>query len=139
MIALWIAVAHAEPAVDVKVKLSTKGDDVSFDLSQIEARADRPLNITFVNRASADSGITHNVVVLMPGAEAAVIQRLADRGYQIEAFEKDPDVLGFGHALAPGASETLVVRFPGPGTYPYVCLMPGHADMMGMRGDIVVR
>jgi uncharacterized cupredoxin-like copper-binding protein len=40
--------------------------------------------------------------------------------------------------LARGQSQALVVTFPKPGRYPYLCTVTGHADA-GMKGILTVR
>ena len=130
--------ASAGP-VRVDVVLSTRGDDISFDKQLIEVPSGRRLEITFKNEASERSAITHNTVVLLPGTETETFRRLHDVSFDLSQMAGDPGILALGTTLAPGDSETLSLRFPGPGSYPFVCLMPGHGDMMGMRGIIVVR
>ena len=39
--------------------------------------------------------------------------------------------------LSPGQSATLVVTFKAPGSYEYLCAVPGHAAA-GMKGDLKV-
>jgi uncharacterized cupredoxin-like copper-binding protein len=123
----------------VQILLSTQGDDISFDKREIEASVSKPLAIQFTNRASRDSAIIHNTVILRPGTEDQVFARLAEVDYDLAKLAGHPSVLAMGNPLEPGQSETLVVEFPEAGSYPFVCLMPGHGDMMGMRGVIVVK
>lgn len=137
---LWVLSAAWGGPLRVDVRLSTKGDDVSFDKHELDVPTGRRLAITFVNGASAESAIFHNVVVLMPGpdTETQIFQKLYEVNFDLTKMVGDPRILALGKTLAPGDTETLTLQFPGPGTYPYVCLMPGHGDMMGMRGTIVV-
>ena len=39
--------------------------------------------------------------------------------------------------LAPGSETSLTVTFTKPGTYRYLCTVPGHAAA-GMKGDLKV-
>ena len=137
---VWLAATASGGPQRAEVRLSTNGDDISFDKRLIEVSNGRRLAITFVNGATPDSAIYHNTVVLMPGAEneAAIFRHLYDVSFDLGKMVGDPGILALGSALAPGQVETLMLRFPGPGTYPFICLMPGHGDMMGMRGTIVV-
>jgi plastocyanin len=141
MIVLWLLslVAEAGGKDHVQILLSTQGDDISFDKREIEASVDRPLAIQFTNRASRDSAIVHNTVVLQPGTEEIVFAKLAEVDYELAKLAGHPAILALGAPLQPGQSETLVIKFPAAGTYPFVCLMPGHGDMMGMKGVILVK
>jgi plastocyanin len=123
----------------IQILLSTQGDDISFDKREIEASLDKALAIQFTNRASRDSAIVHNTVILKPGTEELVFARLAEVDYDLAKLAGHPAILAMGRPLEPGQSETLVIQFPEAGTYPFVCLMPGHGDMMGMRGIILVK
>jgi uncharacterized cupredoxin-like copper-binding protein len=45
---------------------------------------------------------------------------------------------GLDVLLSPGTSETFEVSFDEPGTYHYICSIPGHEEA-GMVGDIIVQ
>ena len=122
-----------------QILLSTMGDDIAFDHTAIEAEQARPLEITFTNKASAESAITHDVVVLLPGTQDAIFEALRAVDYDLQKLKGDPRILALGAELQPGRTQVLTVQFPAPGVYPFVCLMPGHGDMMGMSGTITVR
>ncbi len=47
------------------------------------------------------------------------------------------DALDVTLSIDSGESASGSIRFPTPGTYPFYCSVPGHAEA-GMRGDIVV-
>ena len=79
------------------------------------------------------------VVVLRPGTQDSFIQALQEAGYDVSKVADHPAVLASSQRLEPGKSDTVVVDISAPGSYPYLCSMPGHADIMGMRGVIVVR
>lgn len=134
----WFVGAAIAGPVRVEVQLSTDGT-FSFDQQQIVVPSGRRVALTFVNGASPESRMVHNTVVLRSAEdEVATFRHLYTSGFDLAAVADDPGVLALGRPLGPGETETLSVRFPGPGTYPFVCLMPGHGDMMGMRGTIVV-
>lgn len=122
-----------------EILLSTHGDDISFDRVDIVGSTRRPLALTFTNQASQGSGISHNVVILKPGSEDAVFARLYEVNFDLTQMTDHHLIVALGKPLSPGQSETLVVKFNEPGVYPFVCLMPGHGDMMGMKGKITVR
>jgi plastocyanin len=64
-----------------------------------------------------------------------VVVRLTNRG----SVRHDLRVAGKKTArIRPGKSATLAFANLKPGRYPFVCTVPGHADL-GMRGTLVVK
>lgn len=62
--------------------------------------------------------------------------------YDAEKIAKHPSVLAISPTLDPGKSAEFVLTpkmLDKPGFYPYVCLIPGHADMLGMKGVLHVK
>ncbi len=121
-----------------RIEIGTSGDMPSFDLSELTVEANSVVRIVFNNRAAVDSEIQHDVVVLKPGTEDAFIKRLAKAGYVLAKLSGDPAILGSSHTIEPGASGELMFRAGDPGNYPYICTMPGHAEIMNMKGVIKV-
>jgi uncharacterized cupredoxin-like copper-binding protein len=58
-----------------------------------------------------------------------------NEGKLLHNFKIDKHVTAL---LARGQSQVLVVSFPKPGRYPYLCTVTGHADA-GMKGIFIVR
>lgn len=131
------AAAKNEALIDVR--LSTKGNDIAFDQEAIQVPFGKVIKINFVNEAVKDSEILHNVAILKPGTYDSLMKELQASGYDIEKFRNHPSVLAMTKALDPGQSETLSFTPDKPGFYPYVCLMAGHGDMLGMKGMLNVK
>lgn len=132
------AVIALTGALSQTIHLSTKGDDIAFDKSAISAPAGKDLALTFANDAKMDSEILHNVAVLKPGKADEVIKILQGNGYEIEKLRGSPLVIAMTKQLAPGTAEILKVPALEPGEYPFLCLMAGHADMLGMKGVLSI-
>ncbi len=96
----------------------------------LEAPARQPFRVTFNNPSSQP----HNWVLVEPGQEAAVAQAAIASG-------GDPSNLAgviAGHAPVTGGSTSIAVPALEPGTYPYICTVPGHYQA-GMRGTLSAR
>lgn len=132
------AVVILAGALNQTIHLSTKGDDIAFDRNAIVAPAHKSFSLTFANDAKKGSEILHNVAVLKPGKTDEVIKILQGNGYEIEKLRGNPLIIAMTKPLPPGAKEDLAVPALDPGEYPYICLMAGHADMLGMKGMLSV-
>lgn len=123
----------------IHVKLSSTGNDVSFDQQTVRVKLGFTVRLRYKNDAPPDSHISHNVALVKPGRADALLEILRDHEYDIASVKGSPDLLALSRILAPGMEDTITFAPPAPGDYEYVCLMPGHGDMMGMRGILAVR
>lgn len=123
----------------VEVRLSTKGNDISFDQAAVEVPFSEKVSLKFANEAAVGSEIQHNVAILAPGTLDAVLKELQATEYDLEKIKKNKSVLAMTRALAPGDSDVVEFSPEKPGFYPYICLMPGHGDMLNMRGVLHVK
>jgi plastocyanin len=142
---LWLlfAAAPAARADDgggptVDLRLSTKGNDIAFDQTAIQVPFGTAVKLKFVNEAAKGSEIQHNVAVLKPGTLDAVMKELQASGYDLAKMRANKSIIAMTKMLEPGSTETLEFTPDAPGFYPYICLMPGHADMLGMKGTLNV-
>lgn len=137
------AAAHAGAKKDessqISVRLSTKGNNIAFDQEAIQVPFGRAVKLKFINEAAKGSEILHNVAVLKPGTTEAVVKDLQESGYDIEKIRSHKSVIVMTKSLEPGASETIEFTPSEAGFYPYICLMAGHADMLGMKGLLNVK
>ena len=139
---LGASVAHAEEksgAAQLQVRLSTKGNDIAFDQAAIQVPFGKKVQLKFSNEAAKGSEILHNVAILKPGTTDEVLKELQANGYDIAKMRTNKSVIVMTKALEPGAEETLEFLPSEPGFYPYICLMAGHADMLGMKGLLNVK
>jgi len=123
----------------IAVRLSTKGNDIAFDQAAIQVPFGQKVQMKFINQADKGSEILHNVAILKPGSLDAFVKELQANGYDIAKMRTHKSVLAMTKALEPGSEETLEFSPAEPGFYPYICLMAGHADMLGMKGILNVK
>ncbi|HTL12632.1 MAG TPA: plastocyanin/azurin family copper-binding protein, partial [Bdellovibrionota bacterium] len=133
------APVSAEDAVDVTVTLSTKGNDVSFDQTSLQVPFGATVKLKFKNAASKKSGIEHNVAILKPGTEEHFLKLMSDPSYEMEKIEHSEDILAKTQVLGPGKTDVITFKAPAKGYYTYICLVPGHGSMLGMKGILSVR
>lgn len=86
--------------------------EMRFSPNRIDARVGQPVLITIVNRGS----VRHDLA--FPAIEM-------------------PDLQGVETLAMPGQSTRLTMTFDTPGTYPFLCTIPGHAAS-GMTGALFV-
>lgn len=129
---------EVKAADTVVIELSTKGNDIAFDQSAVQVKFQKSVSLKFVNKAAADSHIGHNVAILKPDATEAVIQELRKNNYDLAAIKNHPGILALSKTLNPGEADVVTFAPDKPGFYPYLCLMPGHSDILGMKGILNV-
>ncbi|SMF62863.1 plastocyanin/azurin family copper-binding protein [Pseudobacteriovorax antillogorgiicola] len=125
----------------IKINLSTKGNNIAFDVEAVQVPHGKDIVIDFHNQALSDSEILHNIALLKPGSTKEVMEFFANNDYDQEKVKNHPMVIAMTPMLAPGKKIQLIVPskdVPKPGYYPYVCLVPGHGDMLGMKGILNV-
>ncbi len=121
----------------LKVSIKVLPGQVRFETTRFDVTAGKPVELTFSNGCI----MPHNLVILKPDAEPAVIAGVNALG--LEGLEKNfvPEVPGIVAAtklLQPQAKEVLTFSAPQEtGDYPYVCTFPGH--WYTMRGVMRVR
>jgi uncharacterized cupredoxin-like copper-binding protein len=132
----------ARPSVikrTIHVKLSTTGQEVMFDQQRLELPLVKTIRLTYKNDAPLDSQISHNVAIIRPERVAAVLAILQDHDYDLGSVRGSPDILALTRVLNPGQEDTVDFTPTAPGEYVYICLMPGHGDMLGMRGVLALK
>ncbi len=134
----WALSAQNKNAV-LDLKLSTSGNDIAFDKGEIEAPFGSTIKIRFFNQAAKGSEILHNVAILKPGTYDEFIKDLQKSGYDLEKMSKHPSIITMTKTLSPGDEESVSFLPSEPGSYPYVCIMAGHGDMLGMKGVLKVK
>lgn len=123
----------------IHVKLSTTGQEVMFDQQRLDLPFGKTIRLCYKNDAPLDSQISHNVAIIRPERVAAVMAVLQEHDYNLSSVTGSPDILALTRVLNPGQEDTIDFVPPGPGEYVYICLMPGHGDMLGMRGILALK
>lgn len=116
--------AIAAPAA---LTISSKGQEMAFDKTELKVKAGQKVKLTFKN----GSNMQHNFVLVKPGTANAVATAGISAGFAAGWFKKTADVLANTKMLDGGKSETIEFTAPdAPGDYPYICTFPGHPSMM---------
>lgn len=104
--------------------------DLAFEPTAVEVVAGRPVILTMVN----EGALEHDFSILeIPLAEPVEADE-EEMQHDMSTVEVDPEL----HFSAP-AGETRSIEFTPtkPGTYEFVCTVPGHKEA-GMVGTLVV-
>lgn len=137
-----LAGSKGRPAIverTIHVKLSTTGQEVMFDQQRLELPFARTIRLKYKNDAPLDSQISHNVAIIRPERVEAVMAKLQEHDYDLKFVRDSADILALSKVLNPGQEDTVNFFPPAPGEYVYICLMPGHGDMLGMRGILALK
>ena len=121
------------------ISLKTTGHSIVFDQTMLEAPFGMKLRLTYKNAAAVGSMINHDVAIIKPGRDKQILEILQQNDYQLETIKDSKDVIGLTKTLLPGQSDTIEFLPPDRGDYVYICLMPGHGDIMGMRGTLRIK
>ena len=120
---------------DRVLKLGTK-PGLKYDVTNFEVKAGSKIRLIFSN----NDDMTHNVVVVSPGAAddvASLALKLGLKGSEMNYVPNSSKVLFHTALLQPETSESIYFVAPTtPGEYTFVCTFPGHASVM--RGIIKV-
>lgn len=122
----------------VTIELSTKGNDIAFDQEAVQIKFQKKMRLKFVNKAAHGSHIGHNIAILKPGTTDAVLKDLQKSNYDLNIMKGHPSVIVMSKTLNPGEEDVLEFSPEKPDFYPYLCLMPGHSDILGMKGILRV-
>ncbi len=128
--------AEAKPTAELQ--LASVGNTMLYDKTTLTVAAGQPVHLTFHNN-STQKLLPHNWVLLAkPGIEATIaaagLAKGADAGY---LDVPNDDILAYTPMAEMGT--TVEVKFTAPatpGTYPYICTVPGH--YMKMKGKLIV-
>lgn len=129
------AVAAAAEADVTEYKVSSVLNTMTFDVTTLKATAGKRVRIIFHN-SSTDKLLPHNWVLVRPGTEAAVALAGLSQGPEKGFLAPGKDVLAFTPLATRGETVEVVFTAPAPGTYPFICTVPGHYMMM--KGILIV-
>lgn len=127
----------------VEINLSTMGNDIAFDQNAIQVPLGKPVSLIFRNKADHDSQIDHNVALIKMGREEEVFKIINDENYDFDEkndpFKNSDLLIGYTKILAP--QKMAIINFipDKPGYYTYICLMPGHGNILKMKGILKVK
>lgn len=117
------------------IVVKSTGTDLSYDITEIRAKAGATITIRYENT----SNMPHNIVFvkersdIQPVGVAALQARDNDYIPQDESLQER--MIGYTALAKPGDTVDVTFTVPPPGTYPYICTYPGHFTMM--QGDLI--
>lgn len=98
--------------VDGPMSVEIVMTEMRFSPNRIDARAGQSVLVTIVNQGSERHDLAFPAIGM-------------------------PDFRGVETLAMPGQSSRLTISFDAPGTYPFICTIPGHAAA-GMTGAVFV-
>lgn len=122
------------PAVELRI--ASVGNTMKFDKATLTVKTGARVHLVFHSNSTLDL-MPHDWVLTKAGTEAAVALAGLNKGKEAGYVDPGPDVLAYT-PLATKTHNTVDVTFtaPAPGTYPYICTVPGHYVVM--NGKLVV-
>ncbi len=119
---------HAAAEPDTVITIRTTGYNLSFEPDRLSLRAGTRVHIRYVN----ESTLGHNLVIVLHDDDidtlGAAAYDAADTGY-VPMQHKDR-MIAWTAMASPGQSVEVEFTVPPPGTYPFVCLVDGHFNVM---------
>ncbi len=116
------------------------GDDMKYDISEIEVKEGQTVKLTLHHTGKSPvTAMGHNFVLLAAGTDLDAFAKAAiaakDNDYIPKEMEKDV----VAHTKTIGGGETTEIEFTAPakGTYDFLCSFPGHSG--SMRGKFIVK
>jgi len=103
---------------------------LKYQQTALQAQGSQPFTVAFNNPAP----LQHNWVLVEPGQEQAVADAAAAKAGDATGL---PGVIAASPVVNGASSANVEVPAIEPGTYPYICTLPGHYAA-GMRGDLTV-
>lgn len=116
------------PAADSVVEIGAEGSTLEFMPDRLTLQAGTTVTLRFVNGGT----LPHNWVLLRSddGLDemAVAAYEATDSGYIPGGY--DDDILAQIPLVSPDQTAEVTFTVPPAGEYTYVCLFPGHANMM---------
>ena len=129
------APASADKAPTVELKLASVKNMMKYDQTKLTVKTGAHVHLVFHNNSTLDV-LPHNWVLVKPGTEASVAAAGLAKGKDEGYFAPGPDVLAHTPLATAGKTVSTTFTAPAPGTYPYICTVPGHYVVM--HGELVV-
>lgn len=115
-------------AADTVIMMRSVGPNLEFLPDRITVRAGTRVTLRYVN----DGELPHNFALVRDEAAIDALARAAyeaaDNGF-VPADMED-ELIAYSSLLPPGRTVDIEFVAPPAGEYTYICLFPGHANMM---------
>jgi azurin len=121
----------SRPVGDTTITIRTVSSTLQFDLQRISVKQGTRLTIRLVN----DGTLPHNLVVARTEDDLDALAEAASKaGGDYVPHRLKERMIAWTGLASPGQTVEVTFVVPPPGSYPYVCLMSGHA--MSMLGEL---
>lgn len=121
----------------VTIEIGSDGENLAFDKTTLTVTSGQEVTIDFKNNSVAQQ---HNWV-LVSGGESVATQIATDglvAGLEAEYLPTDQsNVIAHTGVIEGGESGSVTFTAPAPGTYLYICTVPGHYPLM--QGTLTVQ
>ncbi len=125
--------AAQAPTVDRVI--ASVANQMKFDKTKLTVKTGEKVHLVFHNNATL-AVLPHNWVLVKSGTQAKVAAAGLKKGKAAGYIAPGPDILAATPLAEPGKSVSVTFTAPAPGTYPYICTVPGHYVVM--NGQLVV-
>ncbi len=113
--------------------IAADGENLAFDKTALTVGQGQ-VTLTFNNPSAVNQ---HNWILVNGGDDVAA--RVDEASLSAENYiPENADVLAHSRLLNPGENDTVTFTAPAPGTYTYICTVPGHYAA-GMKGTLTVQ
>lgn len=136
------APAPAAPAKtaggEVVLEIGSKGDELLFDKTALEAPAGSKITLKLKNNATVASTL-HNWVLAASTSAADAIAADGIAAGEAAGYVKanDTRVLAKTKMIKGGETDSITFDAPKAGTYTFVCTFPGHSALM--KGTLTIK
>lgn len=121
----------------VKLQIGSDGENLAFDKTTLTVQSGQEVTLEFKNNSVAQQ---HNWV-LIKGDDAVATQIAKDglvAGLEADYLPTDQsNIIAHTGVLEGGQTGSVTFTAPAPGTYIYLCTVPGHYPLM--QGKLIVQ
>ena len=132
------APANTAGGAAVTLHIGSKGDELLFDKTALEAPAGSKITLRFKNNATVASTL-HNWVLAASASAADGIAADGIAAGEAAGYVKAADnrVIVKTKMIKGGETDSITFDAPKAGTYTFVCTFPGHAALM--KGTLTIK
>jgi azurin len=125
-----------KPVPHVELQLSSVANTMTFDKTALSVPTGAEVHLVLKCNSTVAT-LPHNWALVNPGTEASVAAAGLKYGEKAGYIDiNDHDMLAHTPLAKPGETSEVTFTAPAPGTYPYICTVPGH--YMLMKGVLTV-
>lgn len=113
---------------DQVITIRTQGSNLEFVPAKLSAKSGTRVRVDYVN----DGVLPHNFVILHDDSD---LDALGSAAYDAEAtgfvpLDQRDKLVAYTSLASPGTTVSVIFVVPDPGEYTFVCLFPGHYNVM---------